>query len=260
MKYALTVLLGCIAAGTGLGAVMLEVDSRDPMRANLVGDMDLSSMFFVAVSGGEVSATAMPCVLIYDIDDCPPGMVCIDPAMLPPFEHPWGQLFVVEPDPECILHPGWPPGGLLGYFESLGQEADLELLDGDTLEVISSVHLMSDPMSCYTGPDQYEYKQYREAGYTEEQMACWCNPYQCYGDVDGEPQTWFRFYVYIDDLDEITRNWKKKLSDPTLNPCADVDHRRESLFQYRVFIGDLNRLIENWKLKAGQKEECISPL
>jgi hypothetical protein len=107
--------------------------------------------------------------------------------------------------------------------------------------------------------DQAEYDKYIGAGFTHEQMACWCQPYQCHGDVDGQPETYFKFRIYMDDLDEILRNWKKKLSDPTLNPCADVDHKGESLFQYRVYIGDLNRVLENWKKRPPDMDVCIKP-
>jgi len=78
---------------------------------------------------------------------------------------------------------------------------------------------------------------------------CWCNPYQCDGDVNNDTETFFKYRVYISDLNTLVDNWKKKINDPTLNPCADIDHKPETFFKYRVYINDLNRVVANWKKK-----------
>jgi hypothetical protein len=83
---------------------------------------------------------------------------------------------------------------------------------------------------------------------------CWCQPpfgtgYQCDGDVDeknsGIP---FAYRVFVGDLEQLIENWKKRIEDPNLNPCADIDHKDSGFpFYYRVFVNDLSILVENWK-------------
>ena len=77
----------------------------------------------------------------------------------------------------------------------------------------------------------------------------WRWRYQCDGDADGK-DSGFPFYyrVFTGDLALIVENWKKKVRDPTLNPCADIDHRDSGFpFEYRVFTNDLAILVKNWK-------------
>jgi len=78
---------------------------------------------------------------------------------------------------------------------------------------------------------------------------CWCKKYQCDGDVDGGVEGIFKYRVYGKDLALIVANWKKKIDDPTLNPCADIDHKGEGVFKYRVYGKDLARVVSNWKKK-----------
>jgi hypothetical protein len=85
---------------------------------------------------------------------------------------------------------------------------------------------------------------------------CWCaseiSPgYQCDGDADGETSGFPDYYrVYTGDNSLLTNNWKKKIDDPSLDPCADMDHKSSGFpYNYRVYTGDLNRLIVNWKKK-----------
>ncbi len=84
--------------------------------------------------------------------------------------------------------------------------------------------------------------------------SCWCQPpfgqgYQCDGDTNGKDSGFPAAYrVYIKDLNLIVDNWRKKLGDPALDPCADVDHRDSGFpAHYRVFLGDLNTLVANWQ-------------
>jgi len=81
--------------------------------------------------------------------------------------------------------------------------------------------------------------------------ACWCTRYQCDGDADGKDSGGLTKYrVFTEDLNLIVANWKKKINDPILDPCADIDHKDSGgLTKYRVFTGDLNILITNWKKK-----------
>jgi len=82
---------------------------------------------------------------------------------------------------------------------------------------------------------------------------CWCQPYQCDGDADGATEGIFKYRVYGEDLALIIENWKKKIDDPTLNPCADIDHKDSGgLNKYRVFTGDLNKVVVNWTKKDTQ--------
>jgi hypothetical protein len=80
---------------------------------------------------------------------------------------------------------------------------------------------------------------------------CWCCPYQCYGDADcSDSGGATKYRVYTNDLNCILANWKKKISDPTLNPCCDIDHKDSGgAFKYRVYTGDLNIVLANWKKK-----------
>jgi hypothetical protein len=77
--------------------------------------------------------------------------------------------------------------------------------------------------------------------------ACWCQPYQCDGDVDGDAQGIFQYRVFSNDLNMLSENWRKTIDDPTLDPCADIDHKPQGLYQYRVGSNDLNIMIANWK-------------
>ncbi len=79
--------------------------------------------------------------------------------------------------------------------------------------------------------------------------ACWCAPYQCDGDADGlDSGSPDNYRVFNGDLSLIVDNWKRKIDDPQLNPCADIDHKDSgSPFNYRVFTEDLGILVDNWK-------------
>jgi hypothetical protein len=94
------------------------------------------------------------------------------------------------------------------------------------------------------------------------QPDCWCGPFQCDGDADGEDSGGISKYrVFTGDLDLIVANWKKKIGDPTLNPCADIDHKDSGgINKFRVFTGDLNILVANWKKKdADLRGDCPRP-
>jgi hypothetical protein len=59
------------------------------------------------------------------------------------------------------------------------------------------------------------------------------------------------------DLGILIVNWKKKIADATLDPCADIDHKSEGALKYRVGPADLGILIVNWKKKdAGLPGNC----
>jgi hypothetical protein len=78
--------------------------------------------------------------------------------------------------------------------------------------------------------------------------ACWCAPYQCDGDADGNASSFpLHYRVYTGDLGLIVQNWKKDIDDPTLNPCADIDHKPEGALKHRVYMSDLNIVVTNWK-------------
>ncbi len=85
---------------------------------------------------------------------------------------------------------------------------------------------------------------------------CWCGAYavdqnckyQCYGDgnCDGQVVDW---RIYSNDLTLLLNNWKKKGTDPTLDPCADFAHDGQ-VVDWRVYSNDLNVLLANWKKKG----------
>jgi hypothetical protein len=89
---------------------------------------------------------------------------------------------------------------------------------------------------------------------------CWCDPYQCDGDADGGTETFFKYRVYGKDLSAVVDNWKKKITDATLDPCADIDHKPETFFKYRVYGNDLATVVGNWKAKDGDLPgDCPRP-
>jgi hypothetical protein len=89
---------------------------------------------------------------------------------------------------------------------------------------------------------------------------CWCNQYQCDGDVDDATETFFKYRIYGNDLSAIVDNWKKKIDDATLNACADIDHKSETFFKYRVYGNDLAIVVGNWKAKDGDLPgDCPRP-
>ena len=99
---------------------------------------------------------------------------------------------------------------------------------------------------------------------------CWCGIYwtqdpakwkfQCDGDADGLTEGALKNRVALNDLNLIIANWKKKIADPTLNPCADIDHKSEGALKNRVGLNDLNIIIANWKKKdTGLPGNCPRP-
>lgn len=93
---------------------------------------------------------------------------------------------------------------------------------------------------------------------------CWCGPgtgattiddvdlgYQCDGDAAIDTETYFKYRVYGNDLTMVIANWKRKIDDPLLDPCADIDHKSETYFKYRVYGNDVAKVIGNWKKKDG---------
>jgi len=121
-----------------------------------------------------------------------------------------------------------------------GGEVDI---DGD-VRVMCTVDIGADEVECFPS----EYSAYAE-WVTMGQPDCWCYcwEYQCYGDADGADTGDPNYYrVSQADLDLLNANWKKKIDDPNLNPCADIDHKAH-LRGYRVYTGDLNILQANWR-------------
>jgi hypothetical protein len=105
---------------------------------------------------------------------------------------------------------------------------------------------------------------------TMKKPACWCSKtstppgsgYQCDGDADGKTEgSVSKYRVSANDLNLVIANWKKKITDLTLDPCADIDHKYEgSVSKYRVSANDLNIVIANWKKKdSGLPGNCPRP-
>jgi hypothetical protein len=98
---------------------------------------------------------------------------------------------------------------------------------------------------------------------TLKKPTCWCDKahggsgYQCDGDADGATETAFKYRIYGNDLSLVVNNWKRKINDTALNPCADIDHKSETAFKYRVYGADLKKVVDNWKKKdAGLPGNC----
>ena len=87
---------------------------------------------------------------------------------------------------------------------------------------------------------------------------CWCYMYQCRGDADHATEGLLtNWRVSGNDLVIIANNWKKKIDDTSLNPCADIDHQSEGLLTaWRVSPNDLAILASNWKAKDTDLTVC----
>jgi hypothetical protein len=114
--------------------------------------------------------------------------------------------------------------------------------------VAPTVDLVGGPVTCEgpcIDPSWSTYNDWVALGEPE----CWCWPYQCDGDADGATQGLAKFRVYGNDLNLVVENWKRKINDPLLNPCADIDHKSQGLAKFRVYGNDLNIVVGNWKAK-----------
>ncbi len=106
------------------------------------------------------------------------------------------------------------------------------------------------------------YNDWKTAGKPD----CWCGTntagmigtapwkFQCYGDADNKTQvTGVNYRVYTNDYAKIASNWKKKITDPTLDACADIDHKAQVTgVNYRVYTNDYAKVASNWKKKDSQ--------
>lgn len=122
------------------------------------------------------------------------------------------------------------------------------------LTAATNVPIVLDCFPAALAQQYTDFLAYKAAGLNAD---CWCAPpkgtgYQCDGDADGKDSGIpFKYQVFSGDLALIVANWRKKLPDPTLNPCADVDHKDSGVpFKYRVFSGDLAVIVANWRKTA----------
>ena len=86
---------------------------------------------------------------------------------------------------------------------------------------------------------------------------CWCaspygNGYQCDGDADNATETLLKYRIYNNDYWKLMSNWRKKITDPTLDACADIDHKDETALKYRVYNNDYWKMMSNWRKKDSQ--------
>jgi len=82
---------------------------------------------------------------------------------------------------------------------------------------------------------------------------CWCTLYQCDGDADVATAGLAKLRVAQGDYDILSANWGKKITDPTLDPCADFDHKGAGLAKLRVSQADYDILSLNW----GKKDSAM---
>ena len=148
-----------------------------------------------------------------------------------------------------------------GYQGSTGGWIWEELYDQTGMSEDMSFVLFTEP-GCF--PSSYTtYDDWLALG----KPNCWCGiygtpqwPYQCDGDADNATEGALKFRVSANDLNLVIANWKKKITDPTLNPCADIDHKSEGALKFRVSANDLNIIIANWKKKDAQlPANCVRP-
>jgi len=101
------------------------------------------------------------------------------------------------------------------------------------------------PADCYPSSFGQQYTDWVTLGKPD----CWCSPYQCDGDADGTTAGLLKRRVWDNDYDIMAANWGKKITDPTLNPCADFDHKGAGLLKRRVWDPDYDILAANWGKK-----------
>ena len=149
-----------------------------------------------------------------------------------------------------------PDDAVVGYQGSTGGWIWEELYDQTGMSEDMSFVLFTEP-GCF--PSSYTtYDDWLALG----KPNCWCGiywaqdpdplkkwRYQCDGDADGLTEGAAKLRVSLNDLNLIIGNWKKKITDLTLNPCADIDHKYEGAAKLRVSLNDLNIIIANWKKK-----------
>lgn len=115
-------------------------------------------------------------------------------------------------------------------------------------------HISFQPEYCFPDTPEYanqyaDYLLYRQYNQNPDKVDCWCEAYQCEGDADGLTQGLPKYRIYTGDFNIVVANWKKKITDPTIDPCADFDHKGQGLPKYRVYTDDFNILVGNWKAK-----------
>jgi hypothetical protein len=86
-------------------------------------------------------------------------------------------------------------------------------------------------------PERWDYQRWVDFG----RPACWCDPHQCRGDVDGEQEAFGKGMVWVglNDYNLLTApgTWLQHESNPALNPCADIDHLKEVFGKGTVPVG-----------------------
>jgi len=158
-----------------------------------------------------------------------------------------GDDYHLEANSPCI-NAGDPNGSYIGQLD----------FDGRCRVVGNAIDMGADEQDCF--PSNYStYQDWVAMGRPD----CWCattcgSGYQCDGDADGKTEDPNNYRIYQNDLDLVIANWKKTISDPTLNPCADIDHKPQGIPKYRVYINDYNILVTNWK-KTDPQLPCNCP-
>ncbi len=183
-------------------------------------------------------------------------------------EAPWGNFVQLAASPAHHRRLVWHD------VKIVGQNGHLQVYVNNSLEIdfIDSTPITQGSVAVEAVPDSYVHADNFElilftvpdclpsthpaydAWVALGKPDCWCWPYQCDGDADGVDSGFpFHYRVFTGDLAVVVANWKKKLGDPTLNPCADIDHMDSGFpFYYRVFTDDLSRVVTNWKKKDTQ--------
>ena len=184
----------------------------------------------------------------------------------------WLSVMAVYKDKLPSIVWGWtnhphgtdpPDDAVAGYTGTTGGWIWEELYDQTGVSEDMSFVLFTEP-GCF--PSTYStYFDWLTLG----KPNCWCGiygnpqwPYQCDGDADNKTEgSLTKWRVSLNDLNIIIANWKKKITDPALDPCADIDHKQEgALTKWRVSLNDLNIIIANWKKKDAQlPANCVRP-
>jgi hypothetical protein len=213
---------------------------------------------FVSVTNGEIANFESGAALRFS--GARPAADTLGVINLPPGDYPFWLTY----------HEGW-GGAAVELFAAKG--AYLEF-DPDVF------HLVGDPGGLrLVGPSDAEcfpdchphYPEWAAVGGPD----CWCYPWQCHGDADGElggSEKTGQYHVGPADLNVLIGSWLVKepphgtgIASVPNGICADFAHDQggsEKTGIYRVGPSDLNILITNWLLKepphgTGVPADCL---
>lgn len=210
---------------------------------------------FIAAINGEIANFESGAALRFP--GARPAADTLGVINLPPGDHPFWLTYHERGG-----------GAAVELFAAKGAYADF---DPDVF------HLVGDPGGLQlVGPSDAECFPDCHPDYPEwvaaDRPECWCYPWQCHGDADGElggSEKTGQYHVGPADLSVLIGSWLLKepphglgIASVPNGICADFAHDvggSEKTGVYRVGPSDLNILIENWLLKEPPHGEGVPP-